>query len=66
MKTNISVKEDFDGITVRIQIPRDDLFLFEENQIQMLHLADKNPGVDQLRIIFTMMLDVLSKRRNNG
>ena len=48
-------------VVITIMIPRSDLFWFTENQIQMIHMAQGKTIIDQLRIIFIMILEVLSR-----
>lgn len=64
----VTVKSDqnHEGVTLTIKIPTEDLFLFTENQIQMLTMVNDKTIVDQLRIIFNMLLEVLSRGVKNG
>lgn len=64
----VTVKSDqnHEGVTLTIKIPTEDLFLFTENQIQMLTMVNDKTIVDQLQIIFNMLLEVLSRGVKNG
>lgn len=57
----VKSEENHEGITLTIKIPADDLFLFTENQVQMLTMGNDKPIVDRLRNIFIMLLEVLSR-----
>jgi hypothetical protein len=57
----IQSEQNHTGVTLTIKIPTEDLFLFTENQIRMLTMANDKTIVDQLRIIFSMVLEVLSR-----
>lgn len=62
----VNSAENHDGITLTIKIPAEDLFLFTDNQVQMLMMANGKTIVDRLRIIFIMLLEILSRGANNG
>ena len=62
----VQSKQDMDGVTLTIKIPAEDLYLFTENQVQMLMMANDKTIVDQLRIIFIMLLEVLSRGAKHG
>ena len=54
-------KYNADGdIEINIKIPRDDLWIFSHNQMEMLYLLNGNSIAGQLRIIFTMILEALT------
>lgn len=57
----VSSVENHDGIILTIKIPAEDLFLFTDNQVQMLTMANGKTIVDRLRNIFIMLLEVLSR-----
>lgn len=54
-------EQNHEGVTLTIKIPAEDLYLFTDNQVQMLTMAHNKTVVDQLRIIFIMLLEVLSR-----
>lgn len=62
----VKSEHNHEGVTLTIKIPADDLFLFTENQVQMLTMANDKTIVDQLRIIFIMLLEVLSRGAKHG
>ena len=62
----VKSEQNHEGITLTIKIPAEDLFLFTENQVQMLTMLHDKTIVDQLRIIFNMILEVLSKGAQHG
>lgn len=57
----VNSAENHDGVTLTIKIPAEDLFLFTDNQVQMLTMANRKTIVDRLRNIFIMLLEVLSR-----
>lgn len=57
----VQTQQNYEGVTLTIKIPADDLYLFTENQVHMLTMVKDKPIVDQLRIIFIVLLEVLSK-----
>jgi hypothetical protein len=62
----VKSEQNHEGVTLTIKIPADDLFLFTDNQVQMLTMANDKTIVDQLRIIFIMLLEVLSRGAKHG
>lgn len=63
---SVQSQQNHEGVTLTIKIPADDLFLFTDNQVQMLTMAHDKTVVDQLRIIFIMLLEVLSRGAKHG
>lgn len=59
-------EQNHEGVTLTIKIPAEDLFWFTENQVQMLTMVNDKPIVDKLRIIFIMLLEVLSRGAKHG
>lgn len=63
----VKSEQNHEGVTLTIKIPADDLFWFTDNQIQMLTMTNNDtPIVDRLRIIFIMLLEVLSRGAKHG
>lgn len=62
----VQSQQNHEGVTLTIKIPADDLYLFTDNQVQMLMMTNDKTIVDQLRIIFIMLLEVLSRGAKHG
>ena len=62
----VKSEQNHEGVTLTIKIPADDLYLFTDNQVQMLTMVHDKTIVDQLRIIFIMLLEVLSRGAKHG
>ena len=62
----VQSKQDMEGVSLTIKIPAEDLYLFTEIQVQKLMMANDKTIVDQLRIIFIMLLEVLSRGAKHG
>lgn len=62
MPTTISSTETVEGVTIALNISKDDLYLLSENQRQMLSLLKGDTIIDQVRLIFILVLEVLSRK----
>jgi hypothetical protein len=59
-------EQNYEGMILTIKIPAEDLFLLTNNQALMLMALHDKPIVDQLRIIFIVLLEVLSRGEKHG
>lgn len=62
----VKSEQNLEGVILTIKIPAEDLFLLTNDQVQLLTMMHDKTIVDQLGIIFNMLVEVLSKGAPHG